>query len=170
MPTHHRVLFLALPALALALPQRVQVPPPSLPSSDDVSPHTSTGNENFLAGFFQSPAVLGITIALAVSLLIASLVTIVCLMRARCKVGIGGRQSDERRGRGWGNLMGEGGGSLGRTTGGVRRDAEKAVEGRGWWRVWRVGGGERKGEDVDRKGKGGATGRKERGWEANQFW
>ncbi|MCJ1416093.1 hypothetical protein MMC32_002428 [Xylographa parallela] len=138
MPTRHRVLLLllcALPALARALPQRVQVPPDSLPSANDItSPHSSTRNEDFLTGFFQSPAVLGITVALAVSLLIASLVTIVCLMRARRKAGVSGREGGERRGRGWGNGMGEGDGSLGRTVGGVGRDAEKAVGGGGWWR------------------------------------
>jgi len=181
MPARHRfLLLLALPALALALPQRVQIPPASMPGPDDITdPDTSTRNEDFLAGFFQSPAVMGITIALAVSLFIASLVTIVCLMRVRRNVGVRGQESNGEGngvvggGRGWRSWIGwigEGAGSRGGTVGGTRRGEEKDEKGGGWWRFSRWGGGVRKEEEAGRKVREEVRGRRERGYEEHQFW
>ncbi|MCJ1381147.1 hypothetical protein MMC17_004256 [Xylographa soralifera] len=181
MPTYHRfsLLLLAVPVLARALPQRVQVSsePDSQPAADNGrGPDTSTPDEDFLAGFFQSPALLGITVALAVSLLVASLVTIMRLMRARRRTGVRGRESIEGAGgvrgggRGLAEWMRERGGSLGRTVGGVRRNVEKAGEGGGWWRFWRWGRGVRKGGEAGKKARREERGEKGRGWEDNQFW
>ncbi|MCJ1316273.1 hypothetical protein MMC15_001594 [Xylographa vitiligo] len=185
MPARHRslLLFLALPALVRALPQRVQIPPASMPGPDDITaPGTSTRNEDFLAGFFQSPAVMGITVALAVSLFIASLVTIVCLMRARRSVGVRGHESngegngvggggrDWRGWRGWRGWMGEGVGRRGGTVGGTPRDEGKAEKGGGWWRFSRWGLGAKKEEEARRKVRAEVRGRREREWEEHQFW
>jgi len=88
-----------------------------------------------LAMFFSSPALTGVTIALAVSLFVESFVTIVCLVRARRRVGGGGVVGEE--GRNDENRGGRGG-----------ENARKEGEG---WRFWLWGRGTRKGEEAKEK-------------------
>ena len=120
---------------------------------------------------------MGITIALAVSLFIASLVTIVCLMRVR-RGGEGGGQESGGRGGGRGLedwLRRRGGGVRDGERSGLGRVEEKAGMGGVGWRFWRWEKGVSNGGEAGTGGRGGERKREERkreerGWEENQFW